>query len=82
MSLSQSLTVNGSFTESDGELEGLIPEASEVNIQLLSIEPEQPVLDEKQSLGTNVLAFLLLIYPLTFIFLKSPDRNRNFIPCV
>ncbi|XP_026329210.1 uncharacterized protein LOC113237131 [Hyposmocoma kahamanoa] len=36
--------------ESDGELEGLIPEESEVNIRLLSIEPEQPVADEKQSL--------------------------------
>lgn len=42
------------LTESDGELEGLIPEASEVNIRLLSIEPEQPVADEKQSLGKKI----------------------------
>ncbi|XP_075969565.1 uncharacterized protein LOC142972374 [Anticarsia gemmatalis] len=36
--------------ESDYELEGLIPDISDVDIKLLSIEPEQaPVPDEKQS---------------------------------
>lgn len=40
------------FSESDHELEGLIPEVSDVDIKLLSIEPEQaPVPDEKQSFG-------------------------------
>ncbi|KAH9630702.1 hypothetical protein HF086_003993 [Spodoptera exigua] len=35
--------------ESDFELEGLIPEASEVDIKLLSIEPDPvPVMDERQ----------------------------------
>ncbi|KAJ2952768.1 hypothetical protein O0L34_g7128 [Tuta absoluta] len=36
--------------ESDGELEGLIPEMSEIDVKFLSIEPEPPVMDERQSL--------------------------------
>ncbi|XP_072943752.1 uncharacterized protein [Epargyreus clarus] len=37
--------------ESDAELEGLIPDISDANMDLLSIEPEiKPVIDEKQSL--------------------------------
>ncbi|XP_050345526.1 uncharacterized protein LOC126770272 [Nymphalis io] len=37
--------------ESDFELEGLIPEETDVNLDLLSIEPDQkPIRDEKQSL--------------------------------
>lgn len=52
-----SFAINCFLTESDGELEGLIPEASEVNIRLLSIEPEQPVADEKQSLGKLFITY-------------------------
>ncbi|KAI5633088.1 hypothetical protein NE865_14216 [Phthorimaea operculella] len=36
--------------ESDGELEGLIPDMSEVDVKILSIEPDPPVFDERQSL--------------------------------
>ncbi|XP_049867293.1 uncharacterized protein LOC126367689 [Pectinophora gossypiella] len=36
--------------DSDGELEGLIPDISDVDIKLLSIEPEQPIIDDRQSL--------------------------------
>lgn len=38
------------FSESETEFEGLIPEASDLDIKLLSIEPEKDV-DERQSLG-------------------------------
>lgn len=40
------------FTESDLELEGLIPDDTDLNMELLSIEQEQnQIIDEKQSLG-------------------------------
>lgn len=41
-----------SIPESDIEFEGLIPEVSDIDINLLSIEPEpNQVFDERQSLG-------------------------------
>lgn len=47
------VTVLFFFSESDFETEGLIPEVSEVNIKLLSIEPDPvPSMDEKQIYGT------------------------------
>jgi hypothetical protein len=43
-------------SESEIEYDGLIPEVSDVDIKLLSIEPEaDQVFDEKQSLGNNKL---------------------------
>lgn len=42
----------GYFLESDVELEGLIPEESDANMDLLSIEQDQnQIIDEKQNLG-------------------------------
>lgn len=44
------------FPESDTELEGLMPEASDIDIKLLNIEPEKnPFTDERQSLGKKKL---------------------------
>lgn len=43
------------FLESDFELEGLVPEESDANLDLLSIEPDRKLLlDEKQSLGISI----------------------------
>lgn len=53
------VTIQIIFSESDFELEGLIPEVSEVNIKLLSIEPDPvPSLDDKQIYGKYMYELL------------------------
>lgn len=51
------------LSESETEFEGLIPEESDVNIKLLSIEPEKSQYeDERQSLGKNVQMFVFILW--------------------
>lgn len=52
-----------SFLESDNELEGLIPEVSESDIKILSIEPEPASTpDERQIYGRSDLLIIYIIF--------------------